>query len=49
MIESTFGSFWRSPWGVLLLIGLVVIGGVLVFLYVRSVFHGLIEFTPAPL
>jgi len=48
MIESKFGEFLRSPLGVLLIVGLILVGGVLVFLYVRSVFKGLIEYTPFP-
>lgn len=48
MIESKFSDFFRSPLGILLIIGLLVLAGALVFLYVSSVFRGLIEYTPAP-
>lgn len=49
MIESKFSDFFRSPLGVLAVILLIIIGGTIVFLYVRSVFHRLINFTPAPI
>ncbi|TSC72450.1 MAG: hypothetical protein G01um101438_534 [Parcubacteria group bacterium Gr01-1014_38] len=46
MIESKFSEFFRSPLGVLSVIGVIFVAGVLVFLFVARVFRGLIEQAP---
>ena len=49
MIESKFGEFFRSPLGVLVIIGVIFVAGLFVFLFVARVFRGLIEQAPPPL
>ncbi|MDP3685261.1 MAG: hypothetical protein Q8R32_00330 [bacterium] len=49
MIESKFSEFFRSPVGVLAIIGVLFVAGIFVFLFVASVFRGLIEQGPPPL
>lgn len=46
MIESKFSEFFRSPLGILAMVGVVFVAGVLVFLFVARVFRGLIEQGP---
>lgn len=46
MIETKFNEFFRSPKGILLVMGIIMLGAVLVLLFVARVFRGLIEPTP---
>lgn len=46
MIENRFADFFRSPAGILLTIGVVMIAAILVFVFVQRVFADLINPIP---
>lgn len=46
MTENKFTDFFRSPAGVLLTIGIIMVAAILVFLFVSSVFRDLINPVP---
>lgn len=43
MLESKFSDFFRSPWGIMLIIGVVCLVAILVLFLTSRVFQGLLD------